>query len=96
MGRFTVYLLAQRAVRFPVNICDWEGMVSYIFCHYGELNVLVDTVWVVREAPHPDGTVDLYEENVIHVVEAAEDHKGCPFEHILLEVFHDDVSSDQR
>jgi hypothetical protein len=50
MGRFTVYLMAQRAVRSPVNICVKARKVAISFCLQGEVNVLVDTVQVVEKA----------------------------------------------
>jgi hypothetical protein len=48
MGTYTVYLMAQTAIRSPVNFC----------VHCGELNILVDIVQVVKEVPWPVRTLE--------------------------------------
>jgi hypothetical protein len=61
MGRFTVYLMAQRAIRSLVNIYVHEEKVAFSFHLHGE-NVLVDT-GPMREEVHliwpmgPDASV---------------------------------------
>jgi hypothetical protein len=49
VGRFIVYLMAQRAMRCPVNICVGAGKVAISFCLQDEVNVLMDAVQVVEE-----------------------------------------------
>jgi hypothetical protein len=39
---------------------------------HGELNILVDTVQVVKEVPQPVWSVRPYNESVVHVTEPAE------------------------
>jgi hypothetical protein len=51
MCRFTVHFLAQRAIGSPVSIYVKEENVAVSFLLHGELNILVDTVQVVKEAP---------------------------------------------
>jgi hypothetical protein len=79
--------MAQRAIGSPVNI--------YVRLH-GELNVLVRTVQVVREAPLPVWTVWTDEESVVHVTEPAEGLVSSPVEHHLLEVLHVESGDDRR
>jgi hypothetical protein len=57
MGRFMVNFVAQRTIGSPVNICVKEGKVAFSFRLHGELNVLVDTVQVIKEVPQPVGAV---------------------------------------
>lgn len=49
VGRFMVYIMTQGAMRSCVNICIQEGKVAVSFHLHGELNVVVDTVQVVKE-----------------------------------------------
>jgi hypothetical protein len=42
MGRFTVHIIAQRAIRAPENIYVLEGKAAVSFHLYSGLNVLVD------------------------------------------------------
>jgi hypothetical protein len=51
MGRFTVHLMAQTAIRSPLNIYVHEGKVTISFHLHGELNVLVGTFLVFKEVP---------------------------------------------
>lgn len=49
MSGFAVYLMVHRAIRFPVNICIQEGKVTVSFGLRGELNILEDSVQVIKE-----------------------------------------------
>jgi hypothetical protein len=42
--------MAQRAIRSPVNICVKKEKAAVSFNLHGELNVLVDTVQVVKKS----------------------------------------------
>jgi hypothetical protein len=57
MGRFAVHPVAQGAIRSPVYVDIQEGKVAVSFRLHGELNVLVDTVQVVKEVLKPVRTV---------------------------------------
>jgi hypothetical protein len=72
MGRFAVYLMAHRAIRSPVNICVQEGKVAVSFGLCGELNILVDSVQVIK-VPQPILILGQVDESIIHVTEPAED-----------------------
>jgi hypothetical protein len=69
MGRFTMYFMTQRAIMPPVNMCAKEGKVAISFHLHGELNVLVDTVQVVREVPQSVGAMWPDDKTVVHVTE---------------------------
>jgi hypothetical protein len=71
-GRFTVYLMAYRAIRSPMNICVQEGKVALSFGFCGELHILMDNVQVIKEVPQPILTMGPVEESIIHVTEPAE------------------------
>jgi hypothetical protein len=73
MGRFAVYLMAPRAIRSPVNICVQEGKVAVSFGLHGKLNILVDSVQVIKEVPQPILTMGPIDKSIIHVTEPAED-----------------------
>jgi hypothetical protein len=49
--------MAQRAMGSSINMYVKEGKVTISFCVHGELNVLVDTVQVVKEVPQLVGSV---------------------------------------
>lgn len=70
MSGFAVYLMVHRAIRFPVNICIQEGKVAVSFGLPGELNILVDSVQVIKEVILTMGPVD---GSIVHVTEPAED-----------------------
>jgi hypothetical protein len=63
MGRFTVHFMAQRAMGSPADIYVKEGKVTISFCVHDELNVLVDTVQVIKEVPQPVGSVWPYDKS---------------------------------
>jgi hypothetical protein len=46
-----VHFMALRSIRSAVNICVKEERMAISFHLHGELNVLVDTVQVVKEVP---------------------------------------------
>jgi hypothetical protein len=77
-GRFMVHSMAQGTIGSPVNIYVKEGKVAISFHLHGELNVLVDTVQVVKEVPQPIRAVWPDDESVIHIAEPAEGLVGSP------------------
>jgi hypothetical protein len=52
-GRFTEYLMAQRTISSPVNICVQERNVAVSFSIHGELNILVNTLQVTKMSLNP-------------------------------------------
>jgi hypothetical protein len=91
-----VYLMAQRTIKSPVNICVQEGKVAVSFCLHGELNVLVDTIQVVKEVLQPVGTMGPDDESVVHIMEPAEGLMGCPVECHLIRVLHEEADDNRR
>jgi hypothetical protein len=49
--------MVQRTISLPVNIYVNEGKMAVSFRLHGELNLLVDTVQVIKEAPQPTGSL---------------------------------------
>jgi hypothetical protein len=97
MGRFTVvHFMAQRAIGSPVNIYVKEGKVVVSFPLHGKLNILVDTVQVVKEVPQPVWCVQPDNKSVVHITEPAEGLISSSVECYLLEVFQEEVGNDQK
>jgi hypothetical protein len=61
-------------------------------CLCGELNVLVDTVQVIKEVCQPVRAMWPDDESVIHIIEPAEWLMGSQVEYHLLDVLHEEVS----
>jgi hypothetical protein len=59
------------------------------------LDVLVDTVQVVKEVPQPVRNMWSDDESAVHVTERIE-LMGSPIKSHLLEVLHEEAGNDQR
>jgi hypothetical protein len=96
LGRFAVHFIIQRAIGSTVNIYVKEGKLAVSFRLHGELNVLVDTVQVVKEVPRPVGAVWPGDEIVVHVTEPAERITGIHIERHFLDVLNEEDTNDRR
>jgi hypothetical protein len=95
VGRITVHPVAQRTIRFPVNIYIKEGEVALTFSLHGELNAQVAAVQVVQEilwllrSVWPD-------DGVVHVAKLAEGLVRGQVKCLLFEILHVEVGDDWR
>jgi hypothetical protein len=95
MGRFTVHFMTQRAIGPHVSIYVEEETLAVPFRPRGELDVLVDTVQVVKEVPQPERSVWSDGESV-HLTEVAEGLMGGLVESHLFQISHEGVDFDSR
>jgi hypothetical protein len=70
--------------------------VAVSFPLHGELNILVDTVQVVKEIPQPVWSARPDNESVVHITEPAEVLISSPVESYLFEVLHEEVGDDRK
>jgi hypothetical protein len=69
--------------------------MAITFGFHFELNVLMDTVQVVKELLQLAWTMRPDDERVTHVAKSAEGLVGRPFQSRFLKVLHEDVSDDR-
>jgi hypothetical protein len=93
---FAVNLTAQWFISFPVDVNIKEGKMAVCFVLSSELNVLVDTVQVVKELRQLDCTAGPGDELVIHVAKPAEGLVVCPLQSLFFKVFREEVGVDRE
>jgi hypothetical protein len=91
---FAVNFMALGTVSFTVDANIVEGKMADTLSLHSEINVLMDTVQVVKELQHLASTTGQDDGRVVHVSDPAEGLVLCPLQTPFFKVLHEEVGGD--